>query len=405
MRRIHTAPIKWFKTARRVKSFRIASAVLMMFSLMLPIALPLPAYAYSRRLPSHSEPPFALTSADTSFSGWVSELVSKLTSGPTGFVAPTRKRNMNSESVSATAELEKRVAGLSSEVKDGSKFEVGQVISLAVFPVDKKGETVNGIGTKWTVADPDVVRIINDSEAIATGKGETRLTATVGGKKFEIRLSVSGESAGSSNAAFFDDPIEVAIIDDAKADSMISPENNLGSPVGQGEMSSPSRSAAVATVEQMGSSNFSFGIPVASLSGRGIDASVGITYNSRVWSRFGLEGSRAFSFNPNQNWLSPGFEIGFGDLVPYGNSGVSGYLLTGPDGSRHQLALKSTASNCHTFESNDGTFIQAKRCGTNTTTPLTVKYTDGTQVLYGTTTGGGKKFPVRITDRNGNYIN
>ncbi|MBA2335854.1 MAG: RHS repeat protein, partial [Blastocatellia bacterium] len=285
-------------------------------------------------------------------------------------------------------------------------IKVGWLISLAARPLDKRGTIVNGIAAKWHCANPKIVRILNDSEAVAVGEGEAKLVVSSGNVSNEITVRVSKQPGigNRANLPLVQDPPEQPVLSEQQAQNLVTPENNLGSPIGQTEMRSQSGASATRTRERYGSSNYSFGVPAASLPGRGMDASVGITYNSRVWNMSNFGGARTFTFNTDNNWLAPGFETGFGDLTPFGGGSVSGYMLTSPDGTRHQLLYKQASGSCSIYESTDGTFIRTTICGIYTTSTMNVVYPDGSQVMYGGTTSSGKRFPVRITDRNGNML-
>jgi RHS repeat-associated protein len=188
--------------------------------------------------------------------------------------------------------------------------------------------------------------------------------------------------------------------------SVFEPENNLGAPPNKTEPGAASFAAAARTRERPGASNFSFGIPVASLPGRGLSASVGISYNSRVWNKSSLFGSDNYTFNVDGNWLAPGFQMGYGYLDGYNYYGGT-YVLTAPDGTRHSLQFLSYNGTTreNVFESRDGTFIELIVPANNVNpTAINVRYTDGTIVTFGAANNQGRRYPERITDRNGNVI-
>ncbi len=394
-----------FSVEGLVRRLQQAFALTAILCLLLPIAAPIPAYAYSVDLRKPPSPQFGLAAPDSSAKSWASDFVSKFTNVSAPLFAPPTTSNENIGSLERTSELAGRVASISTEITEGNEFSIGQLISLAALPKDKKGRIVNGIAAKWNCADSRIVRILNDSEAVAVGEGETKLSVLSGNtlKKIPVRvIRKAGKRLESASAP--PDP-EQPILSEEQVLNLVTPENNLGSPIGQTEMPSTSYAVAARTRERYGSSNYSFSISAASLPGRGIDASVGITYNSRVWNKFGsTPEARIFSYNVDNNWLAPGFEMGFGDITPFGGGSVSGYMLTSPDGTRHQLLYKQASGQCSIFESTDGTFIQTTICGIYTTSTLNVEFSDGTQVMYGASTASGKRFPIRITDRNGNMV-
>ena len=146
---------------------------------------------------------------------------------------------------------------------------------------------------------------------------------------------------------------------DNERDSVYSYENNLGSPKGQVEMDSPNQAAALRIRHRAGIANFSFGLPLASLSGRGIDAGASMTYNSRTWNKSCTEytgtecTTEHFTYDVEQSWIAPGFSSGFGYLESYATTrsihimNTSNFYyyteivpggITDADGSRHQFA-------------------------------------------------------------------
>ena len=100
-------------------------------------------------------------------------------------------------------------------------------------------------------------------------------------------------------------------------DSTYDPENNLGAPAGKTEMDSPNPTAALRIRHRAGIANYSFGVPFASLPGRGIDASIGMSYNSRVWNKTGEGTFAGYQFNVDKNWLAQGFTVGYGKLTSH----------------------------------------------------------------------------------------
>ena len=234
-------------------------------------------------------------------------------------------------------------------------------------------------------------------------------------------------------------------------DSVYSYENNLGSPRGQVEMDSANRAAALPIKHRVGTANFSFGLGLASISGRGIDASVGLTYNSRTWNKsceaYDANGNcttNHFSYDVEQSWIAPGFSSGYGYLEsramlrqsnPISDPGHFRYYtevvpvgITDADGTRHQFVCSawvavpdSNDSSCSLYKTNDGTNIKIPVNGwsSNPYNAQTVN-TSGYEARYFTATynngfkitfSGGflsgesrRHYPVRIRDNNGNRI-
>jgi YD repeat-containing protein len=153
------------------------------------------------------------------------------------------------------------------------------------------------------------------------------------------------------------------------------------------------------------SQNFGWGTSLVSLPGRaGLDASIGIGYNSLVWTKVGS----AMVFDADHGNVTPGFKLGFATIEPaYYNSDTAkwSYMLVSPSGGRMDFRQVS-ASNV--FESGDSSYSQITTSGaTNPYDPveditLTLRPTDGTAMTYSWQYGAYRC--TKITDRNGNYI-
>lgn len=170
-------------------------------------------------------------------------------------------------------------------------------------------------------------------------------------------------------------------------DSIYSYENNLGAPPGQTEMDSANEAAATRIRHRAGIANFSFGVPLAALAGRGIDAEIGMTYNSRTWNKSLTTDPNNpeaainhYTYDVEQSWIAPGFSSGFGyletqavtrDIHPEQSSNFTYHTeitplgITDPDGTRHQMRCSSWSaipgsysSRCTAYSSADGTFHQ-----------------------------------------------
>jgi len=153
------------------------------------------------------------------------------------------------------------------------------------------------------------------------------------------------------------------------------------------------------------SRNFSWGTSLVSLPGRsGLDAGLGLSYNSLVWIKTG----GSMYFNPDAGNVAPGFRLGLPTIEPiYYNDtrGKWAYMMVTPSGKRVEF-LETSVDEL--FETSDSSYTQLV---TGTTTApnvpsegvtMTVKTTDGTQMSYVWNTGAYRC--TKIKDRNGNYI-
>lgn len=222
--------------------------------------------------------------------------------------------------------------------------------------------------------------------------------------------------APKSAPLFFSQPADRPILSESEAaPALTSYSNNLGSPNGQTEPSAPTRAAAARTRERSGIGNFGFEIPVASLPGRGIDASVSISYNSQVWTGGSFAGYGNFVYNVDGNWLSPGMMMNYGYLDAYGdiNQPAAYYVLTDNNGTRHQMNLVSNGGGWHyRYESSDGEFIRVEfdYCSTctsynNRIYNLKLIHTNGVEIKFGEPNAQNRYFATKIRDRQGNFIN
>jgi len=152
-----------------------------------------------------------------------------------------------------------------------------------------------------------------------------------------------------------------------------------------------------------GSGNFQFTAPILSLAGRGINISLGASYNSRLWNK---SGSSSITYDIDHGWPAPGFMIGVGKMISLGIN--NGAMLVDADGTRHsytgtiQFFSWGTIFNGHTT---DGSLIDyTYTTGTNGIMLFAqAKLPDGTVITYGVS-GPGSYYPTNITDANGNYI-
>jgi len=329
------------------------------------------------------------------------------------------KPDTKADNISPKESLERRVKTLDIQIEKNKKIQIGQTLSLVAVSKDDKGKVVDGITPTWTSSNPDIIKISNDSNAIALKSGKAVLKAGIGIAEKEITVKVEASAVKNVSSTLnlktksmavdiSPEQPERPILVDSELKELVSPENNLGTPVGQTEAKSNTPAAALPVIDRAGIGNFSFGLPVASLPGRGISASVGISYNSQLWTKSGVEPNSHFTYNIDGNWLAPGFQIGYGYLDDYNAYGQLPYqlILTDTSGTRHRMT-KTTSINGHaSYDSNDGSFMRGDAIynSNNIVTDLTVTYTDGTKVTYGQPNIQSRRFPVKITDINGNFI-
>ena len=155
------------------------------------------------------------------------------------------------------------------------------------------------------------------------------------------------------------------------------------------------------------SRNFGWSTGLVSLPGRaGLDAGFGISYNSLVWTKDASTNTVVFDAD-NSN-VTPGFRMGFPTIEPVYYDAAIGkfaYLMITPSGGR--VEFRQTAAS-DVYETGDSSYAQLKINNSDDpnsaadTLSLTVTNTSGTNALYNWVNGAYRC--VKITDRNGNYI-
>lgn len=71
---------------------------------------------------------------------------------------------------------------------------------LRAMPVDKNRSPVNGLAVQWKSSNPEVLKIINDSQALAVQAGEATLTVFSGKLQQEFSIKISDNSLSNANS-------------------------------------------------------------------------------------------------------------------------------------------------------------------------------------------------------------
>lgn len=335
------------------------------------------------------------------------------------------------------AEREARVARIDMNPPGGVVASVGQPVVLMAIPLDSDEKAVQGLAAEWESSDPQIVKTTKGGDAVAVAPGSALLTAKAGRKAASLRVTVVEESAGGAfggtkktsvrggallgrvkeqpaggaafvkaNYAAASPPASAAAVPfvytpndplpDDETGTLYDPSNDVGKPPGKTEPGANVEPAAFPGTETPASENFSMSVPLVSLSGRGPGISLALNYNSRIWHQsFNGDMLPHLTYDVDSGWPAPGFRLGYGQME---SQGGFGFTLTDPDGTRHEMVQRAVGQpDYHTV---DGTFITFRggRAGGTVTHP------DGTRVEYGASGGGNRSFPVRITDRDGNYL-
>jgi RHS repeat-associated protein len=299
-----------------------------------------------------------------------------------------------------------------------------QTVVFNALPTDSLDRTVQGVPLMWESSNPDKIQIDDSGRATCLRPGLARITCRAGAVSATapmfvrpIRRPVQSDAEWRTDQSFLRpdgtlrgmngsgpsdwiaslvdrlSPTALAqsyVNNDFPYDELWSdPANLVGSP--RNRVMDSSRLGTVLPE----SNNFNMAIPIVSLGGRGVGASLTLYYNTRVWFKHGS----AITFDAIESRPSPGFSLGFGRLVTYGASNALKYLWIDADGTRHYLGQGGSASQDVTLHSNDGSHL--------TYVGNAAYY----GALYGNDGSGmsisvvnNRMLPSRITDSNGNYI-
>ena len=337
-------------------------------------------------------------------------------------------------------------------------IETGQQAIFNAVAYDRDGAPISGLEVSWDGLDEDGNQPFSVSRqaAFSSNKpGKFKLTADIGGRKDQVKVTVVGERRSPNIVSSTAEPVSSS--DRPRRISSIGPVNNGNSRIAQrrgggegnaregfrasakafapgaamfflpGEDDYGWNSANYTTIDDpgkergdipghaidggAGSGNFQFEAPLIGLDGRGIDLNMAFNYNSRLWHKSGTD----MYFDVDRDWI-PGWIMGFGKIVMAGTS----YIMIDADGTRHPFSglsrgsFPSPYSSLQTFEAytTDGSFInyyaegykaQFDNSGGHNMRFAWAKLSNGTTIEYGAPANYAV-YPKKITDANGNYI-
>ncbi len=329
---------------------------------------------------------------------------------------------------------EARVARLELNLRGRVTLAPGQSVQLVAVPVDDDGNPVHGVAAAWQSLSSQTVTVSQEGEAKALAAGVAPVTATIGQRSVTLLVTVAPRSSASGNGqhpsisarnlaarsrghsqpssrnpslrfahrsphTLAARPLPIGMIE---AEQLYEPNNAVGAPPGRTTPGANTRGVAIDTTETPGSANFTFGLGVASLPGRGFDLDFGVTYHGRIWTR-SLGFPTQMTYNMDGGWIAPGFVAGYGYLDDQSEGSAKQFMIRDPSGTRHRMVNIPVGSN--TYESDDGTFIRLTVNGAQVT-PATATYPGGMQIRYGVgdTTIVSRFYPTQATDPNGNFL-
>jgi RHS repeat-associated protein len=426
--------------ARRALSWRRCSGVsrlkpvlrrALVIALVVRLAAPLsPAEAEGLRRAARAgwreARAYASAAANRYGAGSGSELLSRLIK-----MASSGKRPGKVVSVASQAE---QVADLQVCPRQLVMF-VGERYTLTPVALDSSQKVVHGVGMSWKSLNSAVAKVSSFGQAEAMAVGTATLEVQCGNVSELIQIQVlNGTRPTGSNQQADLDTSNCA----AEQASMYAPQSaaalsqqdfifiedgvtkdwdpgseagsqaaHFRNAVGNPRFTATSQAkAAVPTSTQLGSYNYQFNAPVASVGGRGASASIGMTLNSRVWN---VDNGK-LTFNYVGAYPAPGWTIGYGKIIRNYNATATGdgsgvgsgnslgdYLLVAADGTRIRLAAKYDATTGRWLhESDDGSFLQFDpRSGE-------MRYPDGSRMIYSSV--NGCLLPTAMINSNGGAI-
>ena len=399
-----------------------------------------PAIASSLAREAVTRSSSALESAAMSVGSWLRSLRGNKSGTQQG---PPTSRGVKPRPPESKADREARATSLQINPSGDVVLQSRQPMLFTAIPLDRDGNAIHGLRAEWESSDKQVIFIKKTGQAIAGKPGRATLTAQAGQKKETVRVvvvegtkenfggkkrqdstrsrrkSASNVGDGGSSAAAqnpgderrnharktgtstralspplpmrdpSDDPLP-----DIETTSLYQAANAVGSPPGRKRAGAATPSAAIASTEN-GNKDFSFGLPIVNLAGRGFDVSLGLVHNSEVFHKSTDPGDSStwMTYDVDSSWPATGWRLSLGQIE---DQGSYGFTLTDSDGTRHALVHGSG----YNYDTTDGTFIHyygGSGWGT-------LYYPDGTIAYYGAAGGGYRTYPTQITDRNGNYI-
>jgi RHS repeat-associated protein len=302
----------------------------------------------------------------------------------------------------------------------------GQTAVFAALAYNADNELLSGVDFKWTSRDAGRGR---QPERLVAGKfrslnpGTFKITAKARGQEAEVTVTVLTSSIyPAPSSSVQQNSAQVSNEENNQLQKTRS-ENNLTSGKKENQVESanfvaepnwnPTNWASYDDPGNVvgrppgknfdygaGSKNFLFGAPVVSLPGRGIDLSMGLTYNSRLWNKSDNE----VTYDIDRGFPAPGWSLGFGKMLDMGARS----MMVEPDGTRHDfdgtITTWGTTYSNFTGYTTDGTFINYNSGrGANGIAWGQAWLPDGTHLTYGAPADGAV-YPTQIRDRNGNYI-
>ncbi len=334
-------------------------------------------------------------------------------------------------------------------------IQTGEKIIFSAIAYDQSGNMIPGVKFTWDGNDENKKRKMSltpNGEFSSPVAGNYKVTVEALGKKDSVKVDVVGEQINPNEKGFPGEPVSSQ--DDPKP-AKIGLRNfapnvpKEAAPLRQNEADKLAKltgkatraaTTAVAAVQGgnydyyqwnasnyttaddpgrevgqpaghavdggAGSGNFQFSAPIIGMDGRGIDLSLAMNYNSRLWHKNGTD----MYFDIDNDYI-PGWTFGFGKIITAG----TGFMLIDADGTRHSYggntwnySAPNTSLQGFDGYTKDGTFINYWAKGykpqfNSTILEARAWLPNGTTIVYGASTKL-TAYPTLITDANGNVM-
>ena len=328
-------------------------------------------------------------------------------------------------------------------------INVGEGVAFAALAYDQQGATVGGTKIEWSAEDTGRVRvghITAHGEFEPGTPGVYRITAAGAGQTAQVRVVVRpvpgrGDGKGPMNQGRRVSTRDLPTAGTAASKKQQNPGKEPTALASKLEVK-PRRRAAQAQRahtraltprpiadedgwndtnytsaddpgnlpgnppgapmdDGVGNGNFQIAAPVLGLPGRGIDISLGLAYNSRLWNKAGNQ----ITYDIDRGWPAPGWSLGFGKMLQMGTQGA---MLIDADGTRHPYVGNIHYWGYATYfegHTTDGSLIDYTSLTYTDTQAFggQARLPNGTVIYYGTS-GTGAAYPTNIIDANGNVI-
>jgi len=280
---------------------------------------------------------------------------------------------------------------------------VGENYTLSPVPLDSGGNVVQGTGMQWSSANTAIATVNSFGQVRAVAAGNTSVQAQSGNATVQVpvqvlsgaRQALSGARSLQSRAASIAQQSLFPINSDG-TEPDIDPEPVSGSratdfsnAVGNPRFSPVKRAGS--TSVQLGSDNYQFSVPVASVGGRGISAGIAMSFNSRVWNN----DNGTMTFNYVSAFPAPGWSMGYGKIIRNYNATATGdgsgigspnspgdYLLVAAGGTRTRLAATYDSTSGRWYHlSDDGSFLKFNPASGE------MRHPDGSRMIYSNVNG------------------